>query len=412
MREIQRIHGHGTPDLAAIRAFVDSGGRQFADEKLLLEPLLEGAGVLYVVDPARPLRDDFLAEMEILRWSGRPRLALLNRRGAATGPDEDLWKTRLGGAFNLTRTFDAHQARYEERLRLFKALLEIEENHRSALEATIHSIEGEWLLRREMAAEAVLEFLESALTLRVSGTLATRDLALDQRRHRHSEALSHQYFEQLAKLERQCAASLLKIHRHHLIKAEADSAHDQGIDLESAETWRKWGLGRAQLAVAAGIAGGAAGLVVDAATGGLTHGAGTVLGALTGGTAAWFKGNSLPDLRIDPVGGIRFGTGETRSLVIGPPRNPNFPWILLDGMLVRYRKILDRAHGRRDVEDIQAGGPGFTRDFPSARRALLAKWFGSCLKGTPNRALEPEVFHAIEQALGDIANESDRPPGS
>jgi hypothetical protein len=152
MRAIQQIHGHGTPDLAAIRAFTGAAGNDFADEKLLLEPLLDGAGVLYVVDPARPLRDDFLAEMEILRWTGRPRLALLNRRGTPAGPDEESWKTRLGGGFNLTRSFDAHQARFYERLRLFKALLEIEENHRDALTATIRSIEGEWLTRREMAA--------------------------------------------------------------------------------------------------------------------------------------------------------------------------------------------------------------------------------------------------------------------
>ena len=80
MREIQRIHGQGTPDLDAIRSFIATAGDRFADEKRLLEPLAEGAGVLYVVDPAKPLRDDFLAEMEILRWTGRPRLALLNRR--------------------------------------------------------------------------------------------------------------------------------------------------------------------------------------------------------------------------------------------------------------------------------------------------------------------------------------------
>jgi hypothetical protein len=177
----------------------------------------------------------------------------------------------------------------------------------------------------------------------------------------------------------------------------------QGIDLESAETWTKWGLGRTQLAIAATLAGGAAGLAVDAATGGLTHGAGTVFGAITGGAAAWFKGGSLPDLRVDLRGGLKLGSGESRSLVIGPPRNPNFPWILLDGVLVRYQNILRRAHGRRDVERLGGGGSGFTRDFPSERRALLAKWFGSCLKGSPNRALEPEVFTALVETLEDAA---------
>jgi Domain of unknown function (DUF3482) len=147
------------------------------------------------------------------------------------------------------------------------------------------------------------------------------------------------------------------------------------------------------------IVGGSAGLAVDAATGGLSHGAGTVLGALGGGIVAWFKGGSLPDLRISLTGGMKLGTGEGKSLTMGPPRNPNFPWILLDGVLSRYRQMLARAHGRRDEEILDGDDVGLTRGFPSERRSVLAKWFNSCLKGSPNRALEPEVFAALVESF-------------
>ncbi len=404
MREIQRIHGTGTPDLHAIRRFIAMPGDDFGDEKRLLEPLVQGAGVLYIADPARPLRDDFLAEMEILRWTGRPRLALLNRRGESSGPDEEAWKSRLGATFNLTRTFDAHRARFDERLRLLRSLLEIEENHRDALATTIRLVEDEWRTRRGDAAETIVTLIEDALTLRVSSTLSERDIAVPERRARAEGALAKRYLTDLAALEHRCLSRLLTIHRHHLLRADCDPSGYHGIDLESAETWTKWGLGRTQLAIAATLAGGAAGLAVDAATGGLTHGAGTVVGALTGGAAAWFKGGSLPDLRLDLRGGVRLAGGEGKSLVVGPPGNPNFPWVLLDGVLVRYRQILARAHGRRDCGTLEGGtGSGFTRDFPAARRAALAKWFGSCLKGSPNRALEPEVFKAIVATLEEIS---------
>ena len=404
MRAIQQIHGGGTPGLETLRKFVAEAGEEFGDEKRLLEPLLDGAGILYVVDPAKPLRDDFLAEMEILRWTGRPRLALLNRRDDSTGPDEESWKTRLGGAFNLVRTFDAHRARYGERLRLLKALLEIEEAHRDRLEETIQFVEDEWRDRREEAAEAALSFLESALSLRVSATLEERDLTLPSRREKKSELLSKQYFTELAELERACFKNLLKIYRHHLLKADNRPEAFRGIDLESDETWTKWGLARGQLAAVSAIVGGSAGLAVDAATGGLSHGAGTVLGAIGGGIVAWFKGGSLPDLRISLTGGMKIGTGEGKSLTMGPPRNPNFPWILLDGVLSRYRQMLARAHGRRDEEILAGDDTGLTRGFPAERRSVLAKWFNSCLKGSPNRALEPEVFAALMDSLEEAGH--------
>ena len=82
MRVIQDLHGEGTPDRATIRRFVEEQLEkgEFEDEARLLEPVVEGAGVLYVVDPSKPLRDAFVAEMEILRWTGTPRMALLNEK--------------------------------------------------------------------------------------------------------------------------------------------------------------------------------------------------------------------------------------------------------------------------------------------------------------------------------------------
>ncbi|MFT4176312.1 MAG: GTPase/DUF3482 domain-containing protein [Luteolibacter sp.] len=400
MRAIRQLHGEGTPGLETLRRFVQEAGEEFGDEKRLLQPLLDGAGVLYIVDPAKPLRDDFLAEMEILRWTGRPRLALLNRHADVTSEQEELWRERLGGTFNLVRTFNAHHARFEERLRLLKSLLEIEERYRPQLEETIRLVESEWDQRRDEAAERILTFLEKALCLRVSATLEEKDLLIPSRKQRKGELLTQRYLDELKRLEKRCFEELLEIYRHHLLKVDAEEREFTGIDLESEETWTKWGLERGQLAIAAAITGGAAGFAVDAMTGFLSHGVGTLIGSLGMGAAAWLKGGSLPDLRLSLLDGMKISAGEGRTLTMGPLKSANFPWILLDGVLARYHQILERAHGRRDVQVLTNLEESYSRGMIREHRDVLAKWFGSCLKGAPNRALEPEVFQVLVEVLG------------
>ena len=408
MREIRRIHGEGTPGRDALRRFVEEKGEDFQDEKRLLEPLLEGAGVLYVVDPGRPMRDDFLAEMEILRWTGRPRLALMNVRDGKDAEEDGIWREKLGSAFNLVRTFDAHQAKYEQRLLLMKALLEIEETHRERLEETIQLIEMEWEDRRNEAAEVVREFLAEALELRVRVRIEDGDERMPTRRKQKEEDLKVEYFGRLKKLERGCFSKLLKIYRHHLLKVESKEETFEDIDLESEEVWRKWGLSRGQLTALGAATGAAGGLVVDASTGFFSHGIFSAIGGLGGGVAAFFKGGMLPDLKMDMREGMKFSTGETKELVMGPPGSANFPWILLDGVLVRYGRILERAHGRRDIEVLGAPDEGgYTKNFPQERRKMLGKWFADCAKGNRpvGKDIEVKVLWMLEEALGEVPSD-------
>lgn len=399
MREIQRLAGSGVPGPAEIARFTKECRQRFPDEARLLEPLVEGAGVIYVVDPCKPLRDTFLAEIEILRWTGRPRLALLNPQGEPAPELEREWRERLGTSFNLVRSFHAHEARFDERKRLLEVLLQIEEHHASHIRRVIEAMDNEMDDRREEAAEAILDFLEKSLTLRVSEPIDVRDRSVPSRSEKKKAELEERYFKKLADLELGCLKKLLKIYRHNLIKLDVAPERHAGLNLAMAETWQKWGLSRWQLVAAGAVAGGAAGAVFDLGVGVHSLGAGTVIGALGGGTMAFFKGGALPELRV-MGGGFGKIRGDGQAMVVGPPESLNFSWVLLDSMLIRHRGILARAHGKRDKAALEVTEQdSLVRNFPPQRRSLLQKWFASCLKGSPDRGKEPEVFAELVKSL-------------
>lgn len=403
MQAMQELHGAGTPGIEDVRKFVEEQRqtRDYEDEIRLLEPILEGAGILYVIDPSKPLRDAFVAEMEILRWTGRPRMALLNQRSEQ---DEHLavWKDRLGSYFNLVRTFNAHHARFEERRHLMRSLLEIDEGHRVMLEEAIDLIDEEWEIRREEAADAILDMLKGALTLRVEGQLGESEQRSENARDRKVADLSRKYLRRVQRLEQKGFERLLKIYRHHLIDLDGGVDRYDGVDLEAAETWRKWGLTRGQLTLAGAIAGAAGGVVVDVSTGGLTHGAGTAVGAVGGMLTAFFKGADLPEFGIGGKGmAVHPGTG--RALVVGPPRNENFPWILLDSALHHFEVISKRAHGKREQGVVpEARKESLVREWEGSRRSLFAKWFAACAKGGGATGLESEVFEQMVESLLEL----------
>lgn len=408
LRAIRALHGDDTttPGLDALAGFVEHyrSGDEFEDECRLLEPLLEGAGILYVIDPGVPVYDSFLAEIEILRFSGRARLALLNRRGDDGGTHDDHeteWRAHLGKAFNLVRAFDAHQARFAARRDLLAALNQIDERDRAHLQTTMALLDAEWSQRRELAAEHVQSFLRAALVLRASETYDEDGPAPAAAKREAVERASRHYFQRISALERETADALLGIYRHTAIRAEAGAGFDGELDLASDETWRRLGLTRTQLTVVGAAVGAGAGLGVDAATLGHSLGIGAVIGGVSGGALAFFKGEALPTLRLD-LGPLRMLGG--RQITLGPPRNPNFAWVLLDAALIRYRQILVRAHARRG--DAVLGAPvqddSVARELSSARQKALGRWFRRVMREQSDDAADAAAFTAVVETLAEI----------
>lgn len=405
MREIRSIAGDQTPGLAHVRQFVEEqrDGFDYEDECRLLAPILEGAGVLYVVDSSRPVRESAIAEMEILRWTGRARMAVINPRDGAEVTYDKEWKERLGSYFNLTRTFDALNAPFSERARLIRSLVEIDESHRGSIEETVELLNEEWDQRRVKTARVILDFLEEALQLRASETVDAHELESERRKQEIQDKLTKEYRRDLAKLERRKVEKILRIYQHHLLKAETNAKAYESVDLMSEETWSKWGLSRSELTVLGALTGAAGGGAVDIGTGGLTHGLGTLLGGLGGGSLAFLKGAALPGLKLDLDKGLHFSADEGRKISLGPPESANFPFVMLDSILHRYAVVVSRAHGRQDEVSVEIDPEkSFTRDFSGKRRRLLAEWFGAVAKRKATDELTISLEDEMELVLEEI----------
>ncbi len=344
--------------------------------------------------------------MEILRWTGRPRMALLNNLSdEADFTDE--WKQHLGEYFNLTRDFNAHHARFTERIRLLRQLLEIEDDRKPAIEKTIQLLETEWDQRRSESADVIIELLEDCLKKRTTRNVSDANITRDYQREKIAAELKEKYTREVAALESAHHAKLRKIYRHASKAPKPDDVPaGPGLgELFSEETWQFLGLDKWQLALAGGIAGAVGGSVIDAAVGGSTLGLGTVIGGLAGAATPLVTGRALAQIKIDIpfLPGQKASTGGIR-ITAGPPVNPNFPWILLDRALFHYHELLVRAHGRRDpfIVKLEEGSrAGFTSKFPAARRRQLQSWFTKLLKGKTVTDTS-EIFEEMRTILEEV----------
>ncbi|MCP5155266.1 MAG: GTPase and DUF3482 domain-containing protein [Ectothiorhodospiraceae bacterium] len=337
----------------AVRAFVAEhrADPMFRAECELLAPVVEGAGIIYVVDGAVPYGPEYEPEMEILRWSGQPSLAVINPIGTRDHVRE--WRDALGQYFRVVREMDVLAAPVEQRLDLLRAFGELDPAWRPALERAVEALRAERHRLRVRAARVIAEMLVEALTL-----APERRLRADDDPQAARAELEHAYADSLRGLETAARARVERLYHHEALARDEAVLESIEADLLAARTWQLFGLDRLTLAGVGAGGGAAAGLGVDAALGGLSGFLGAAIGGVAGGAAAWLAADRL----------ARF---ETRDLPFGEQvlavragASRNLPFVLLGRARVHHALVARRSHARRDplvVEGTSAGLPGDAR---------------------------------------------------
>ncbi len=383
------------------------------DERRLLAPILAGASILYVVDGTHPYRPNYEAEMEILRWTGQPGMALVNRIG-----DEDHtaeWHRALDQYFKIVRDFDAFSVTFEERLHLLEVFRELRPPWRPALDEALTALLAQRRRRRDEAAAEIADLLVDELT-------HTEELAVEDEAAiaAQQDRLERGFHDALRAREEKARRRVEELYGHRELRFEEEALGRPVFrqDLFAEETWRLLGLTPAELVAGSALAGAALGGALDVAVGGASIMAGTLLGGAVGGASALF-GLGRRFARVRQVGsGVdawistvrRYWEGG-KSWRIGPHAQPNFPWVLLDRALLHYDAVARRTHARRGALRASDAGvrAGVVAELARSERKSLETLFRELRRAPHDPARE--VRDELERAVSKVLRAVDPLPG-
>jgi len=338
---LQWFKNYSGPQEFMVRAFImaHKDDPDFRDECELLKPLERGAGIIYVVDGARPVRGDDRAEMEILRLTGRPRMSIINCK-RANSDYIDSWKNEFRKSFNSIREFNAHRATYRERIELLECLKSVDQDWQEALSRVIDAFKRDWDHRIMLTSLIIVSMLQEILGTTTTGTLREgADPALVK------AELELGFLKKVKEIEQNAHADIRRLFKHNIFKVDLPRESILNQDLFSETTWKFLGLTPREVAIAAGFAGAGAGALIDTAAAGLTFGIFSAIGGVAGAGAALLGSSKIAGLKFK---GVSLGRDQ---IIIRPLPNAQFMYVLLHRAFLFYSSVINWAHGRRDYPD-------------------------------------------------------------
>ncbi|WP_449285689.1 GTPase/DUF3482 domain-containing protein [Marinobacter sp. PE14] len=379
-----------------VKAFVaqHEGDGRFTDECELLKPLIEGAGIIYVVDGSVPYSAEHEAEMTILRWTGRPSLALINSIG--TDDYSDTWQAALGQFFQVVRRFDAVRASFEQHLGLLRAFGQLEPDWEMPLEQATNYLSGQRQQRRQQAAALIVRALEDMMSYQEKRTL-TAGQAVETSDGSLAEQLRDHWYRHQRKREQTLRVDIEHLYQHQRIRRqEAELEWHSEHDLFSEDSRQAWAVSKRYLATAGFGAGAVSGAGIDALTFGSSLGTGALVGGLIGAAGSYLYGDrlALPALNI---GVLRDGL---KTATFGPVQDSQFGYVVLGRAVDHWWHISHRNHAGRDLLDLEPADHHWLESLGKTSRQDIQRAFDKRRKRRPLEQRQRETFTAaVEQAM-------------
>ncbi|TQV89029.1 GTPase/DUF3482 domain-containing protein [Aliikangiella coralliicola] len=314
--------------------------QNFPDEVELLSPIVKGAAILYVVDGSRPYDAEYDAEMEILRWTGQPSMALINP--IENEKHVDSWSQALAQYFKTVRIFNPMEADFSKQIELLKVFSHLNPNWAATLNALTDDLQQQRLAQKNKAALLLARLVEDLCFYRESQKVLT-----EQQAKVAQPLLEQKYKAWMVAREEKGIRELMANYAHFQVDFSIDDL-SLPPDLFDCDQWYMWGLDKQQLATASAVAGAAAGAAVDLAVAGHSFMLGAIGGGLVGFGSAWFGAGKLVDVKLKglPLGGF--------EACYGPVKNKNFPYVVIGRFIHIYNQVSDRNHAKRGRLEVLA----------------------------------------------------------
>lgn len=320
-----------------VRKFIETHREnpKYHDEIALLTPIMQGAGIIYVVDASKPYGEEYETEMEILRWTGQPSMALLNHIDEEDYAKE--WKPALNQYFKSIRTFNPMRTDTAQQIAILESMAQLREEWTAQMKESIMVFEQYLAQKLRRSAEVIAALIIAALGHRERLTIGSDDPNQEEKKR-----VEERYLDYLRELEAKSHEKIEKIWNHNHLEVNEAPLLFEGMDLFSQASADIFGLTRKELMITAATTGAVTGAGIDLLFAGHTLLLGGAIGAVVGGVGAYFGFDEIAELKVL---GQRLGR---RYLEAGPMQNRNFPYILLGRALYLTRNIAQRSHAMRD----------------------------------------------------------------
>jgi len=312
--------------LEKLKEFVDKNidNKRYSDDIELLRPIVEGAGIIYVVDASKPYSVEFELDMQILSFAGAPSMAILNFIDQSDYSKE--WQEALKHYFKITKRFNPMRADIKEYIDLLSAIGHLNYEWSDSIKESIELFKMLYNQRVQRSAIVISDYIFSAMSY-------TKSMPLKDNKDDLKEQLEIAFKEDLIKKEQHVNRKIKDIWDHKRAKIELESFKFNDLELFSKQSEEYFGLNQKELIGYSATLGGAIGAGIDGLFLGHTVFLGATIGAISGAVAGYLGFEKLADFKIM---GIGFGKKE---LQIGPIKNINFAFILL-GRALNFTKVL------------------------------------------------------------------------